>query len=138
MACTIRRVQYFYVTVEDAPGEAYQLLSVLASSEVNLLAFNAVPMGPSRSQLTLFPEDPSHFARVAERANIPIVGPQHAFLIQGDDELGALTDLHRRLANARINVYASNGITDGRGGFGYLLYVRSEDSERADHILREA
>ena len=45
MAYRIRRVEYYYTTVEDQPGEAYKLLSRLASLGVNLLAFTAV-LGP--------------------------------------------------------------------------------------------
>ena len=42
MPYRIRRVEYYYTTVEDQPGEAYKLLSRLASLGVNLLAFTAV------------------------------------------------------------------------------------------------
>jgi hypothetical protein len=34
-----------------------------------------------------------------------------------------------------VNVYNSTGVTDGRGGFGYLIYVRPEDIDRAAHVL---
>jgi len=39
MSLTIRRVEYFYTTVKDQPGEAYNLLSWLAELGVNLLAW---------------------------------------------------------------------------------------------------
>jgi hypothetical protein len=136
MACSIRLVKYFYATAKDAPGEAYSLLSTLAASEVNLLAFSAIPTGPAQAQFTLFPEDPDRLALVAQRANIPFTGPHHAFLIQGDDRLGALAEIHRALVEARINVYATNGIADGRGGFGYLVYVRAEDTQHAEQVLQ--
>ena len=57
MAFKIRRVDYFYTTVKDQPGEAYRLLSQLADLGVNLLALTAVPIGPLHTQLTIFPED---------------------------------------------------------------------------------
>lgn len=44
MACSARRVEYFYTTVSDQPGEAYKLLQALADLEINLLAFTAVPV----------------------------------------------------------------------------------------------
>ena len=56
MAIKIRRVSYFHTTVKDRPGEAFKILSSLAQGDVNLLAFAAVPLGPDRAQLTLFPE----------------------------------------------------------------------------------
>ena len=55
MTMNIRRVEYFHATVKDLPGEAYKLLAQLATAEVNLLAFNAVPVGPEQTQLVIFP-----------------------------------------------------------------------------------
>ena len=59
MAFSIHRAQYFYVSVKDKPGEAYKLLARIAEFGVNLLAFTGVPIGPSHTQLTVFPEDPA-------------------------------------------------------------------------------
>jgi len=131
MSFSIRRVEYYYVTVQDRPGEAFALLSRLASSEVNLLAFGAMPMGPNCAQLTLFPEDVSQLARVAERAGLVLEGPHSALLVRGDDRLGALADIHARLSEADINIYASTGVTDGRGAYGYVLYIRPDEIDQA-------
>ena len=128
-------VEYFYTTVEDEPGEAYALLSHLADTGINLLAFSAIPMGPVHTQLALFPENPSLLADAAKKAGLVITGPQNAFLVQGDDHLGAVAGIHRLLSDARINVYASSGIADGRGGFGYVVYVRPEDYRNAADVL---
>lgn len=135
MTATIRRVTYFHVEVEDKPGESYWALSHLAASEVNLLAFSSIPMGPTHTHLTLFPEDVESLARIAEKTGLVLSGPQHAFLIQGADKVGALVDIHQKLFNVKINVYASSGVTDGRGGFGYILYVRAQDFEEAASVL---
>jgi hypothetical protein len=34
-----------------------------------------------------------------------------------------------------VNVYASNAVADGFGKYGYLIYVRPEDYERAANAL---
>jgi len=135
MAATVRPVAYFYLVVEDRPGEAYRLLAGIASGGVNLLAFNAIPLGMAKTQLVLFPDDVEQLARVAEDQGLALSGPQHAILIQGDDRLGALVDIHRQLFEAGINVGCSSGLTDGRGGFGYLLYMRHDDFDRAAAVL---
>lgn len=135
MAGRIRRVEYYYATARDRPGEAYQLLAQLASAEVDLLAFSAIPIGPTHTQLILFPASVEHLAAASRKIGITLDGPQHAFLVQGDDQLGALADIHRRLFDAQVNVYASHGVTDGVGGFGYLLYVRPETYEDAARVL---
>lgn len=135
MAFSIRRVDYFYTTVRDLPGEAFRLLSELASHEVDLLAFSAVPIGPTRTQLTLFPEDSAKLASAADKNGLELDGPHPALLVQGDDELGALAGVHALLHEANVNVYASSGVTDGRGRFGYVVYVRPEDFEDAARAL---
>ena len=66
---------------------------------------------------------------------VALTGPNNAFLIHGDDRLGALIELHQRLSDAHVNVYASDGVTDGRGGYGYVLYVRPDEYETAAGIL---
>ena len=131
MAFRVRRVAYFYVTVNDEPGEAYRLLAQLARLGINLLAFTGVPTGPQRTQLSVFPEDNGRFAAAAKQANLAVDGPHPALLVQGDDELGALAGVHERLQDAAVNVYASHGVTDGRGAFGYVLYVRPDRFEHA-------
>jgi len=135
VASRIRRVEYFHATVKDRPGEAYQLLSQLAGSGVDLLAFSAVPAGVEHTQLMLFPESVEALLRAAASEGLVLSGPQHAILIQGDDELGALAELHRQLSDGKVNVYASTGVADGQGGFGYVVFLRSEDIERAAEIL---
>jgi hypothetical protein len=135
MAANVKCVDYFYVTVPDQPGQAYRLLAELASAEVNLLAFGAIPVGPTDTQLTLFPESSGRMANSIERLGLMIHGPHSALLVQGDDQLGALVDIHRRLSDARINIYASNGVTNGAGGYGYVIYIRPEDFNRAVDLL---
>lgn len=135
MAAKVRPVEYFYAIVEDKPGEAYSFLQKLASAEINLLAFNAIPLGMEKTELVLFPEETGRLARAAERLGLMLRGPHRAFLIQGDDELGALVNIHRVLADAKVNVLSSSGVTDGRGGYGYLVYVRGEDFDAAARAL---
>jgi hypothetical protein len=135
MAHTIRRAEYFHATVVDQPGEAYRVLSTLEDLGVDLLAFTAVPVGPGRTQLTLFPADPSKMAAEAGKARMTLDGPHPALLLQGDDELGALVEVHEKLYRSGVNVYASTGVSDGAGKYGYVIYVRQEDCERAAKAL---
>jgi len=135
MAIKIKKSEYFYTSVYDQPGEAYKLLEQLEIIGVNLLAFTAIPMSSERTQFTLFPEDTNKLLQAAEESGFTIDGPHPALLVQGDDELGALTGIHKKLFQANVNVYASNGVTDGKGSFGYVLYIKPEDSEKALSIF---
>jgi hypothetical protein len=135
MAHNIRRVDYYYTTIKDHPGEAYKILSQLAELGINLLAFSGVPVGPERTQLTLFPEDESKMISAGQRAGLDFDGPHPALLVQGDDVLGALAGIHGKLYDARVNVFASSAVTDGRGSYGYILFVRPEQLDRALNAL---
>jgi len=135
MANKIRKVEYFYCTVEDQPGESYKLLALLADVGVNLLAFTAVPSGLLNTQFTLFPEDSDKLKAEAKKASLVIHGPVPALMVQGTDELGALTDIHKKLYNSGVNVVASTAVSDGKGGFGYIIYLRTEQFNTATAAL---
>ena len=135
MPFTIQRVQYFYTTVKDQPGEAYKLLNMLTGMGVQQLAFSAIPVGPNSTQLAVFPEDPDKLYNEAKLAGMIMDGPHHALLVQGDNELGSLAEIHQKLYEADINVYASSGVTDGRESYGYLIYVKEEDFDKAAATL---
>jgi hypothetical protein len=136
MAFTIRRVEYYYAIVHDELGAAYRLLSQLAELGVDLLAFTAVPSGPALAQFTLVPTDTGKLLAQASVAGLPLDGPYHAFLVQGDDELGALANVHEQLVKAGVDIFASSGVSDGRGAFGYLVYVREDQFERATAAVK--
>ena len=123
MAVEIRRVAYFYTTVPDRPGEAYRLMADLAALQVDLLAFTAVPVGPFRTQLALFPADETLLRKAADKSGLQLDGPHWALLVQGDDEIGVLAPIHERLYLANVNVYAASAVSDGRGGTGQRSVV---------------
>src|SRR6266545_4994170 len=70
MADTVRRVDYFSVTVPDAPGEGDRILSTLRDRSVNLLAYLGFPLEGGRSQLDLVPEDADALRQAAETAGL--------------------------------------------------------------------
>lgn len=135
MSFRISRVEYFYATVEDVPGESYKVLQSLASLGVNMHAFTTLPVGLERTQLQLFPTDTHRLKDAAKKAGMQLDGPHRAILVQGDDELGALTSVHERLYRANVNLYASTGVSDGKGMYGYIIYIRPEEYERAAQAL---
>ena len=132
---SVRTVEYFYIRVEDQPGRAYDLLRTLAAEEVNLLAFSAVPYSQHRVELTIFPDRSDALLRAASKYGWSISSPQHACLIQGDDQLGALAEIQKKLIDAGVSIYASSGITDGQGRFGYVIYFKEGDHIAAQHAL---
>ncbi len=135
MADTVRRVEYYHVTVSDKPGEGERILSALKESEINLLAYLGFPTGGGQSQVDLVPEDPASFRQAAERAGLTLSETKRAFLIQGDDRVGAVTDMTAKLAEANINVTAAAATSAGSGRYGMILWVAPTDYERAADAL---
>jgi len=135
VALNVRNVEYFYIRIQDSRDTAYEILARLATEEVSLLAFSAIPYGPDHVELTIFPDRSDAFAELAGRLGWEVSGPQHAFLVQGDDRLGALADIQRMLVSASVEIYASSGVTDGSGRFGYVIYFKESDHERAARAL---
>ena len=130
MACSVRRVDYFTTTVRDQPGAAYRLLTTQRPRDQPACVYGGSDWTLAHAA-TLFPEDTGKLAREAQKDCLVLDGSHPALLVQGDDELGALAELHMRLSDARVNVYASTGVADGRGSFGYIIYVRPEEYDRA-------
>ena len=138
VATTVKEVEYYYALVADEPGEARKLLEFLSERTVNILALTAFPVGDGKSQIDLIPSDPHLLKRAAQDAGIPLVGPKKAFLIQGSDRIGALYDFHLKLSNAGVNIFACNGVVDGTGRFGYVVWVDPKDYEEAGIALKSS
>ncbi len=136
MGFTVRRVEYYYATLNERPAEAYTALTALAHQGVSFVAVTVVPMGPDGTQLTMFPAEPARLVDAARKAGLALHGPTTALLVQGHDELGALATIHGTLHDAGVEVFASSGVADGRGYYGYILYVRPEHAERAAQVLQ--
>jgi hypothetical protein len=71
----------------------------------------------------------------ASRAGLYLEGPFPALLVQCDDRLGALADIHLRIYEADVNVESASGVIDGRGAFGYIIHVKPEDFDIAADVL---
>ena len=134
MAETIRRVDYFYIVTPDKPGEEARALATLQDAGINLLAFTGFPKGRS-AQLDFVPADPAAFVQAAKRARWKLSPRKTAFLVEGEDRVGALADVAARLAAAKINVTASNAICAGAGRYGAILWVKPRDVNRAAKAL---
>jgi prephenate dehydratase len=127
----IQRGEYYYAIVDNKPGVLYRLLDHFQEQGIGFYAFTAFPLAGEKSQLDFFPIDVPQFLQAAKEVGMEMIGPRSAFVVQGEDATGALVSYHERLARAGINVHAANGVSDGRGGFGYVLWVKPEDYEEA-------
>ena len=134
MAETIRRVDYFYVTAPNKPGEGVRMLSTLQEAGIRLLAFSGFPSG-RRSQIDFVPEDTAGFRKVARKAGWKLSPRKTGFLIEGEDQPGAFLHVVSRLAEAKINVTAAAAVCAGQRRYGALLWVKAPDVRKAAKVL---
>jgi hypothetical protein len=134
MAETIQVVEYFYTEAPDKPGEAARALAQLKEAGVNLMAFSGFPKG-RRAQLDFIPADAAVFKAAAKKNKWKLVGPKKGFLIHGEDRVGAVADLLAKLADAKINVTATDAVCAGTDRFGMILWVKARDLKRAAKAL---
>jgi hypothetical protein len=130
-----RRIDYFYVTVPDKPGEGRKVLSTLKQEGVNLIAFLGFPAGGGKAQLDLIPQDAAALKRAAEKGGWALVGPKRAFLIQESDRVGAVADAVDKLSGAGLSVTATSAAVCGQGHFGMIVWVAPADYEKAARAL---
>lgn len=135
MADKIRRVDYFYVEVDDKPGEGARVLGKLKDAQVNLLAFTAFPTTGRKAQLTLIPEKTEALVTAAQSAGLTLSGKRECFLVQGGDRVGAVYDVLKVLAEAKINCTAGNGCSAGGGSYGMVIFVKAADLANAARAL---
>ena len=134
MAETVRLVDYYCIEAPDKPGEGLRILSQLREAEVFLLAYSGFPKG-RRSQLDFVPANAPAFKAAARKAHWKVVGPKKCFLIYGEDRIGVVADLLAALAEAKINVTASQAIVAGADRFGMILWVKPRDVKKAAALL---
>ena len=137
MADTIRLVEYFYVMAPQKPGVGAALLAELQQNGVNLLAFSGFPSGRG-AQVEFVPEDAASVRAVAQQAQWTLKGPKRALRVVGDDRAGAVADIMRRLAEAKINVTAIDAVCAGSGRYGLILWTSPASIARAARLLGAA
>jgi hypothetical protein len=135
MPDAIKRIDYYYLSVPDKPGEGARILTALQEAGVNLLGISGFPHGARRSQLDLIPEDSSKFAKAAKTAGLKLSAKKSGFLIQGDDRPGAVADVVKRLAEAKINVTSAQVFCAGSGRYGGMLWGKAPDVRKAAKAL---
>ena len=133
MADMVRLVEYFYVMASNKPGEGGRILGTLEDAGANLLALSPFPQG-RRPQVDVVPADPAAFKQAAKRAKWKVAGPKRGFLVQGDDRVGAVAGLLKRLGGANINVTAVDAVC-ANGRYGAIFWVAPRDVNKTAALL---
>jgi hypothetical protein len=109
------------------------VLGELRRAGVNLVAYSGFPAGRG-AQLDLVPTDGAALKALARQHKWKLTGPKRAFLIEGDDRVGACADVLSRLAAAKVNVTAMDALAGG-GRYSAILWVKARDVKKAAAVL---
>jgi len=136
VADAIRRIDYYYVTVPDKPGEGSRILSALHQAGINLLGVSAFPHGAHRSQLDFIPEDTAAFTKAVQSIGLLTLSKKKSgFLIQCEDRPGAIAEITSKLADAKVNITSVQAFCAGSGRYGGMLWVKPPDMRKAARVL---
>ena len=131
----IRQVDMYSVPCKHKAGEGARVLAPLRDAGVNLIAFWGYPTKGGRARLDFVPEDGAALLAAAKQAKLKLGKKQSAILAQGDDRPGAVADILEKLAAAKINVEAVQGVCAGAGRFGAVLLLKPAAARKAAAIL---
>ncbi len=131
---SVRKVNYYKITIPNKGGQGAKVLGALSDAGVNLLAFTGFPAG-QKAQLDFIPEDSTSFEQIAKRNQIKISQKKPCFVVQGDDRTGAVAGIMEKLAQAKVNVVALDGVSAGAGRYGAILWVKPKDVSKAASAL---
>ena len=134
MADVIRKVVYYKTEVPDKPGEGARIPGALKAGGVNLLAFSGFPSG-RRAQMDFMPEDDALFKKAARKAGLKLSAKKTGFLVQGDDRVGAVSEIVTKIAAAKINVTALDAIVAGGGRYGVIFWVKPADVRKTAKLI---
>jgi hypothetical protein len=135
MASEIRQVSYVYITTPNKAGEAARVLQALRDGGVNLLATIGFPSGRAKAQIDLVTDDVDALKSVAKKQKWKLSKVKRAFLVEGEDVLGAAVEPLEKLAAAKINIVAAVGVAAGEGRYGMILWVEPRHYRRATKVV---
>ncbi len=131
MADSISVVETFHAEVGDSTGEGTRLLQHVSERGVNLNVFAASACGEGRTLLSFCTDRKERLQEAARDADIKLEGPRQAYLIIGEDRVGALHQHHLTLAMAGVRIESSCCVSDDKGRFGFVVWVDPRDQAKA-------
>jgi len=131
MADKVQKVSYRYIHVSNRAGQGVKALEALADAGINLVACTGFPGSGGKAQLDFIAENAAGLGRVAKRQGWRMSPAKRAFVIQGQDRIGAVSRQLGKLARAGISITAADAVCAGAGRYGMLLWVKPKDYRKA-------
>ncbi len=131
MGHTVRQVTAVVMQVEDRVGVLHEVLAVLRDAGVNMLAMASLRR--QGTALMVIPENVNKVRELAHRHGVSLQ-TRPVFLIEGDDRVGALSDIAKNIADAGINIEDIAALSAARR-YAAVLTVADADVEAAARAL---
>ncbi|HSR63000.1 MAG TPA: hypothetical protein VLN56_06310 [Gammaproteobacteria bacterium] len=135
MAYRVLKMNYCKMTVPSRAGQGEKILKAIRDAGISLQAFTGFPSGGGKAQVDLIADKLGKIRTVAKKEGWRLSKTKKMFLVQGNDELGAVHKVIKRLGDAKINLTAVDAVTAGKGRYGMLMWVKQKDYRKAARAL---
>jgi len=129
---TAKRVTYFKTKVEDKPGALLALAKDLKAKNLGLLSLKGVGKG-EEGEILVVAKNPDKLRDVWKASGV-LVEEGTVFYVSGEDKTGALLPILDALAEAGVNVVATEAVAAGKS-YGAILWVDPADIDRTEKAL---
>ena len=135
MAYRVRKVNYCKLNVSSRAGTAEKILGAIRDAGVNMQAFSGFPAGGGKAQVDLVSDNMKGIRQVAKENGWRLSATKKGFLVQGDDETGAIYKVFKKLSDKKINVTAADAVSAGKGRYGMIMWVKPKVYNKAARVL---
>ena len=135
MVNKVRKVNYCYISAPSRAGHGAKILGEIRNEGISMFGFSGFPTKGGKAQLDLVTNEIPKIRRLAKQNGWTISKTKKGFLVQGNDDIGAVHRQIKKLADKKINVTAADAVASGNGGYGMMLWVKPKDYARAARTL---
>ena len=128
-----QRATYFKITLEDKPGALLAIAKHLKSKKVGLAGLKALPSQPGQSEVYLIVKNPDKLRGALKSFGVAAEEGTTLF-IKGADRTGALVSSLEAIAQAGVNIVATDAVAVG-GNYGSFFRVAPGDIDKAAKAL---